>query len=197
VHNERNMFAEDHPPLTGSGDSRPASAARAGGAAAEDYYDVWVDMVARVSRPRFRDLILDRAGVALEADLAQYLVTVDLHGPIGVLELAGLLDANHPKASRSLARLEQLGLVTRAAAGHDRRVKTASVTPEGHRVVAAINAGRRRILDEALTGWSEHDRAALARLTRRFSDAIHTLVESLGTAHDAPQAAAQQPGQDG
>jgi DNA-binding MarR family transcriptional regulator len=179
------MSAEDHAPPAGAREAHPGPDATEG-SAAEDYFDVWVDMLARMSRPRFRALILDRAAVGLEADLAQYLVTVDLRGPVGVLELAALLDANHPKASRSLARLERLGLVTRAAAGHDRRVKTASVTPEGHLVVEAINAGRRRILDEALAGWSEHDRAALARLTRRFSDAIYTLVEALGTEQDAP-----------
>jgi hypothetical protein len=37
--------------------------------------------------------------------------------------------------------------------------------------------GRCRLLDEALTGWSPGDRAALARLTRRFSDRILALIE--------------------
>jgi hypothetical protein len=32
-------------------------------------------------------------------------------------------------------------------------------------------------------GWSERDRTALARLTRRFADDVFALVE----AHDAPQ----------
>jgi DNA-binding MarR family transcriptional regulator len=145
---------------------------------ADDYYDVWLEMLGRTSRPSFRALLLSRAGVTLDPDLAQYLVTIDLRGPIGVLELADLLDQNHPKASRSLARLEQLGLVQRAAADHDRRIKTASVTPEGHRVVQAINQGRRRLLEEALAGWSERDQAELARLTRRFSDAMFALVET-------------------
>jgi len=148
------------------------------GMADDGYYDVWLGMLGRTSRPRFRALLLDRAGVTLDPGLAQYLVTVDLRGPVGVLELAELLDDNHPKASRSLARLEELGLVRRAAAAHDRRIKTASVTPAGHRLVEAINQGRRRLLDEALTGWSERDRAELARLTRRFSDSILTLIEA-------------------
>jgi DNA-binding MarR family transcriptional regulator len=150
------------------------------GMADDDYYDVWLEMLGRTSRPSFRALLLSRAGVTLDPDLAQYLITIDLRGPIGVLELAELLDQNHPKASRSLARLERLGLVQRAAAGHDRRIKTASLTPEGHRVVQAINQGRRRLLEEALADWSERDRAELARLTRRFSDAMFALVE----AHD-------------
>jgi DNA-binding MarR family transcriptional regulator len=145
----------------------------------DDYYDVWLGMLERTSRPRFRALILDRAGVTLGPDLAQYLVTIDLRGPIGVLELAELMEQNHPKASRTLARLEQLGLIRRAEADHDRRIKTASATPEGHRMVEAINQGRRRILDEAFSDWSERDRAALARLTRRFADSIVTLIDAM------------------
>jgi DNA-binding MarR family transcriptional regulator len=149
------------------------------GDSAGDYYDVWLGILERTSRPRFRALILDRAGVTLDPDLAAYLVHIDLRGPVGVLELAELVEQNHPKVSRTLARLEQLGLVSRGEAAHDRRIKTAAVTERGHCMVEAINAGRRRILDEAFAGWSEHDRAELARLTRRFADGIFTLVESL------------------
>ena len=49
---------------------------------------------------------------------------------------------------RTLARLEELGLIKRTAAPHDRRIKAASVTAKGHRIVAAIDRGRRRLLDE-------------------------------------------------
>jgi DNA-binding MarR family transcriptional regulator len=152
------------------------------GMADEDYYDVWLGMLGRMSRPRFLTLILDRAGVTLGLELCQYLVHIDLRGPIGVLELAELVDRNHPKVSRSLARLEGLGLVRRATAPHDRRIKTAEVTAEGHRVVEAINDGRRRFLEEAFAGWSEHDRAMLARLTQRFADDVFALVEAHDTA---------------
>ena len=147
------------------------------GMADDDYY-VWLGMLGRVSRPRFRALLLDRAGVTLDVALAQCLVTIGLRGPIGVLDLAELLDHNHPKASRLLARLEELGLVERAPAPHDRRIKTASVTPEGRRVVDAVNLGRRRLVDEVLADWTDHDRATLARLTRRFSDTMFALVEA-------------------
>jgi DNA-binding MarR family transcriptional regulator len=167
---------------------------------ADDYYDVWLNLLGRTSRPRFRALILNRAGVTLDADLAQYLVHIDLRGPIGVLELAELVERNHPKVSRALARLEQLGLVKRAAAAHDRRIKTASVTAKGHRVVEAINQGRRRILDEALADWNERDRIELARLTRRFADNIFTLIDAqdlppqaFGDTHDTSSGIVEQP----
>lgn len=147
------------------------------GMADDDYYDVWLDMLTRTSRPRFRQLLLRRSGVTLDPELVPYLVLLDLRGPAGVLELAELLEQNHPKASRMLARLERLGLVERAEDPDDRRIKTASVTSEGRRVAEAVNQGRRRLLDEALAGWSDADKAALARLTRRFSDAMTALVE--------------------
>jgi DNA-binding MarR family transcriptional regulator len=156
---------------------------------ADDYYDAWLDMLGRIARPRFLALILDRAGVTLEADLLQYLVHLDLRGPTGVLELAGLAGQNHPKVSRSLARLEELGLVTRAAASHDRRVKTAAPTAAGRRTVEAFNEGRRKLLADAFAGWSDHDRAELARLTRRLTDAMATLIE----AADRPGAQGRSP----
>lgn len=143
----------------------------------EDYYEVWLDQLGRVSPPDFAGLLLDRAGVTLDPELCRLLVFLDLRGPLGVLELAELAEQNHPKVSRSLAQLERLGLVRREAAVHDRRIKTAALTPAGRRVVEAINQGRRRILDEALAGWSERERADLARLTRRFTDRI---VEMIG-----------------
>jgi DNA-binding MarR family transcriptional regulator len=158
----------------------------------EDYYDVWLDMLGRVSRPRFRALILNRAGVKLDPELAPYLITIEIRGPIGVLELAGLLDQNHPKVSRSLARLEAEGLVRRGEAAHDHRIKTATVTPEGRRMVEAINQGRRRLLEEAFEGWTETDRAALARLTRRFADKMFTLIEANDDAEATPDTQPQR-----
>lgn len=157
-----------------------------GMAGAEDYYDVWLDLLGRISRPRFLELLLDRAGVRIGVELASCLVTVDLHGPIGVVELAERLNQNHPKASRSLARLEQLGLVERAEAADDRRIKTASVTAEGKQIVEAVNRGRRRLLEEAFDEWSERDRAELARLTRRFSDRMFALIESHAASQERP-----------
>jgi hypothetical protein len=45
-------------------------------------------------------------------------------------------------------------------------------------MVEAINRGRRLVLEEAFAGWSERDRRELARLTRRFNDAVFALVEA-------------------
>lgn len=145
---------------------------------AEDYYDVWLGMLGQVSRPRFIALILNRAGVTLDPELCVYLVHLDVRGPMGVLELAELTEQNHPKVSRTLARLEAKGMVRRQDATHDRRIKTAELTEAGRTIVEQINQGRRRILDEAFAGWTEQDRKALARLTGRFADRIQAMVDA-------------------
>lgn len=179
MHNERDMGeGTEH-----QDDGRHGDPAGTGGS----YYDVWVDMLAGTSRPRFVASILHRAGVTLDPELCRYLVHLDLRGPTGVLELAELVEHNHPKVSRSLARLEELGLVTRADAPHDRRVKTASVTPAGHRVVEAINEGRRGILRDAFAGWSPRDQGELARLTRRFSEDVARVVDASDAGSPAPE----------
>jgi DNA-binding MarR family transcriptional regulator len=96
-----------------------------------------------------------------------------------VLDLADLVEQNHPKVSRTLAKLEDLGLVLRGEDTTDRRIKTAELSEAGRRIVTAINTGRRRILDEAFANWTAHDRTELARLTRRFSDAITAMIDGL------------------
>lgn len=149
------------------------------GMADDDYYDVWLDMLGRTPRPGFVALILAKAGVTLDRQLCVYLVHLGLRGPLGVLELADLVEQNHPKVSRTLAKLEARGLVTREDAEHDHRVKTAALTDEGAKVVAKINQGRRVLLDEAFQGWSEADKATLARLTKRFSDAVAAMAEKV------------------
>jgi DNA-binding MarR family transcriptional regulator len=154
-----------------------------------DYYDVWLSILERTSRPRFRALIMDRAGVTLDDELMACLIFVDVRGPIGVLELAELVERNHPKVSRALARLERAGLISRGESATDRRVKTATATPKGHGLIEAVNQGRRRVLAEVFADWSERDRAELARLTLRFADGIFALVDSL-----PPSEAALPPG---
>jgi hypothetical protein len=78
---------------------RPVDPHRGLGSARHQLIQHALGMLERTSRPRFRALILDRAGVTLDPDLAAYLVHIDLRGPIGVLELAELTEQNHPKSA--------------------------------------------------------------------------------------------------
>ncbi|WP_171172386.1 MarR family winged helix-turn-helix transcriptional regulator [Streptomyces sp. I05A-00742] len=142
----------------------------------DDFYEAWLDAVSRGSRPKLFDLLLRRAGVTLDRALFPLLARVQMLGPIGVTDLAGLVDLNHSTVSRELAKLEQRGLITRRPAPHDHRVKVAEATPQGHETVAAINQARRRLLDEVFEGWSEEEQRVFGQLYRRFSDRMHGLA---------------------
>ena len=80
-----------------------------------------------------------------------------------------------PDVSRLLDRMERRGLVARARMPDDRRVVTARLTPEGRRVVDA--------LDEPVR---EMHRRQLGHLSE---DELHALSELLEAARESPAAA--------
>ncbi|WP_344993183.1 hypothetical protein [Tsukamurella soli] len=127
----------------------------------------------------FRALLLEYAEVEFDIELARSLVLVSLHEPIGVLALADLSGQNHPKASRTLARLEALGLVGRSR-GADQRIRTATTTTAGRQIVDRIDRGRRRLLADVFHDWSAADQATFARLSQRYGDRIEELITNRG-----------------
>ncbi|GAB3395632.1 hypothetical protein GCM10027568_28010 [Humibacter soli] len=143
-----------------------------------DYYDIWMSVLGRTDRENdFRALLLEYAGVELDAELARSLVLVSLHEPIGVLALADLLGQNHPKTSRMLAQLEALGLVDRSR-GTDQRIRTASTAAAGRTLIEQINQGRRRLLADVFRDWTNADQATFARLSQRYGDRIEELISA-------------------
>ncbi len=89
----------------------------------------------------------------------------------GECTIAGLAAAAHmdiSAVSRQLRPLEEAGLVARSAAAQDGRVALVSLTAAGRKVGRRIREVGLRHLDESLSGWSERDRAQLARLLTRF-----------------------------
>src|SRR5918997_6091328 len=71
------------------------------------------------------------AGTDLSPSLTAALATVERHGPLTPSELAGRERIQRPTATRVLARLEELGLVARAADPADGRSSLVTVTPAG------------------------------------------------------------------
>jgi DNA-binding MarR family transcriptional regulator len=131
-----------------------------------------IDLMGFLSSPRRDDVLLKEAGVDLDRALFPLLVRLAISGPTSVAALADLVGRDHTTVSRQLSKLESLELISRRGGGADRRVRPASLTPEGEEIVQAITAARRRLLSRALAGWSQTDRAKLATLNRRFVDAL-------------------------
>lgn len=136
-----------------------------------DLHEALIDVVAVMNRPQRDQAIIDEAGITLDRALFPLLVIVDRRGPIGVVDLADRVGRDYTTVSRQVAKLEQLGLVARRS-GRDRRVREATITDAGRAMNTAIDAARERLATQAFRSWPLDDIAQLARMMRRFADAL-------------------------
>src|SRR5215510_11767754 len=104
-----------------------------------------IDIGSVMNRPERDDALLSMAGLSLERALFPLLVLTERLGPIGVVDLAGRIGRDYTTVSRQVARLEELGLVTRRASASDRRIREAMITPQGKRASDALDAARERM----------------------------------------------------
>src|SRR3954471_15277698 len=83
----------------------------------------------RLAITRTSRRLRQEAGTGLSPSLTAALATVDVHGPLTPSELAKRERVQRPTATRLVARLEELGVLQRAADPQDRRSSLLSVTP--------------------------------------------------------------------
>ena len=133
-------------------------------------HEVLLDLVGFFNQPQRDAALLNEAGVSLDRALLPLLVRIERRGPLGVVELAGLVGRDYTTVSRQAAKLERLGLVTRQAGRHDRRVSDVAITDMGRAMNQAIDAARERLMWPLLSQWSAADREDLTRLLRRLVD---------------------------
>jgi DNA-binding MarR family transcriptional regulator len=98
------------------------------------------------------------------------LMTRDGHHQIG--QVADLLGVSPPAATKTIDKLEALGLVVRTRSAGDRRATLLSASPRGRRVVRRYEALRRQRLAPALRGYDVEEIDALTRALERFSLAL-------------------------
>lgn len=125
-----------------------------------------------LNSPRQDDILLREAGVSIDRALFPLLVRIGAAGSLSVVELADQVGRDHSTISRQTSKLESLGLVSRRRGPRDQRLREAAITAAGESAVQAITAARRRLLGGLLADWSPEDREAVARLTRKLSDAM-------------------------
>ena len=135
-------------------------------------HEALLDLVGILNEPQRDAAMIAEAGIALDRALFPLLVRIERRGPIGVVELADISGRDHTTVSRQVGKLEELGLVTRQTAKHDKRAREVFVTRKGLAMTKALDAARERRAAPALRGWSTKDKQTLARLlTRLVSDA--------------------------
>jgi DNA-binding MarR family transcriptional regulator len=96
--------------------------------------------------------------------------------PATVTRVAVILNVDQPRASKLVAGAVEAGLVRREADQADGRRAPLVRTDRGHAVFEEMHRFRRSIFAEAMSDWTEVERAAFARLLTRFVESLADLT---------------------
>jgi len=103
------------------------------------------------------------AGAELSPSQTAALATIERHGPLTPSELAERERVQRPTVTRVLARLEEAGLVERAADPQDRRCSLVSISAEGSALLQAVRDRKNAFLARRIDALDAADREALER----------------------------------
>lgn len=114
----------------------------------------------------------DISPYALSVAQFHLLKLIALEGEHQVGEVADFLGVSSPAASKSIDKLERLGLVTRRASAGDRRVTLLLVTAQGRRLVERYERAKAQRLGPVLESCGEAEILQLTDLLERFSNRL-------------------------
>jgi DNA-binding MarR family transcriptional regulator len=117
----------------------------------------------RLAITRTSRRLRQEAGTGLSPTLTAALASIDNHGPLTPSELATRERVQRPTATRLIARLEELGVLQRAADPTDRRSSLLSVTPEGHALMEEMRGRKTAYLAHRIEKLDAEERATLDR----------------------------------
>jgi DNA-binding MarR family transcriptional regulator len=89
------------------------------------------------------------------------LVSIEMHGPLRLGELAQREAVTAPTMTRVLAALDERGFIVRTPDPDDARSTRVSISPAGSAALDSVRSQRTAILDARLARLSDADRAAL------------------------------------
>jgi DNA-binding MarR family transcriptional regulator len=117
----------------------------------------------RVVLARAARRLRQEAGADLGPTLTAALGTVERHGPLTPSELAAHERIQRPTATRLIAKLEERGLIERAAVPGDARSCRLTITQQGAAALGEIRTRKDAYLARRLRALPAEDRATLAR----------------------------------
>ncbi|KQP40877.1 MarR family transcriptional regulator [Methylobacterium sp. Leaf104] len=138
----------------------------------QDLHGAMIDITSVMNRPQRDAVMVREAGIVLDRALFPLLVMVQRLWPIGIVDLADRVGRDHTTVSRQVTKLESLGLVARRSNAADGRVRDAVITASGKALTDKIDAAREAMAHKVFADWTDQDVVDLARLMRRFADAI-------------------------
>src|SRR4051795_8084203 len=115
-------------------------------------------VIARTAR-RLRQ----QAGTDLSPSQTATLATIERRGPVTPSEVAACERIQRPTATRVIARLEEAGLVDRAADPSDGRSSLVSITADGRALLERLRANKDAFLARRLDALTAEERATLDR----------------------------------
>jgi len=127
----------------------------------------------RVVLARAARRLRQEAGADLSPSQTAALATIERRGPLTPSELAQYERIQRPTATRVLARLEEAGLVTRAADPADGRSSLVSLSRDGRALLERVRTRKDAFLAQRLDRLDTADRATL----ERAADILERLLE--------------------
>jgi DNA-binding MarR family transcriptional regulator len=121
----------------------------------------------RLAITRTARRLRQEAGEALSPSQGAALAVIERHGPLAARERI-----QRPTATRVLARLEEAGLVVRAADPADRRSSLVSVSPAGTALLEQLRTRKDAFLSRRLEQLGPDDRATLERAADLLEDLL-------------------------
>src|SRR3954466_2210089 len=117
----------------------------------------------RLAITRTSRRLRQESGSGLSPTAAAALATGDRHGPLTPSELAQRERVQRPTITRLVARLEEMGLLARAADPGDKRSSLLSITDEGRALLDEARERKDAYLASRLQRLDDEERAALDR----------------------------------
>ena len=117
----------------------------------------------RLDISRMARRLRQEAGAGLSPSQTAALATIERHGPLTPSELAERERVQRPTVTRVLARLEEAGLVERAADPQDRRSSLVSISGDGRALLDAVRERKDAFLARRIDALKPADREALER----------------------------------
>ena len=127
----------------------------------------------RLAVTRTARRLRQEASAGLSPSQGAMLATIERHGPLTPSELAQRERVQRPTVTRMLARLEEDGIVQRAADPTDGRSFLVSLTPHGLELLHEVRSRKDAYLARRLSKLDDEERAALARA----ADVLEHLLE--------------------
>ena len=129
----------------------------------------------------------ERSIVSLDMCISDFgVLEVLLHkGPQSVSEIGRRVDLTSGSITTAIDRLEQRGLVARAAHASDRRARVVHLTPTGKTRITHVFGTHKEAMDRAAHGLSKAERGTLIELLKKLgTTAEHQLTTEGERKHD-------------